>query len=88
MIQVVEHRLFYYATISERITQRIHKTIIMLTFTLTEDMMMNDSDLKTFEKQRRTATKRQKIILQGLREVQDSAMSFLTELESDQAKED
>jgi len=60
----------------------------MLTFTLTEDMMTNDTDLKTFEKQRRTASNRQNIILQGLREVQDTAISFLTELESDQAQED
>jgi len=40
-------------------------------------------DARKFESLRRTTNIRQKIILDGLREVQDTAVAFLTELESD-----
>ena len=84
LIQVVEHRLFYYATITERITQSIRKSIIMLTYSEQESVLTDDMDLRTFERHRRTTTIRQTIILEGLRDVQDAAISFLTELESDE----
>lgn len=83
LIQVIEHRLFFYATITERIIQNIRKAILTLTYNEQQSMADGTVDARKFESLRRTTNIRQKIILDGLREVQDTAVAFLTELESD-----
>jgi len=83
LIQVIEHRLFFYATITERIIQNIRKAILTLTYNEQQSMADVTVDARKFESLRRTTNIRQKIILDGLREVQDTAVAFLTELESD-----
>lgn len=69
LIQVVEHRLFYYATITDRITKNIRKSILTLTHSEQENVSVENMDLVTYETQRKVAIARQTIILEGLRDV-------------------
>ena len=87
LIQVVEHRLFYYATITERIMQNIRRSIISLTYSEQQHLSAEDADLRTIGRYRRTTAIRQTIIIEGLRDVQAAAISFLTELESDETND-